>query len=86
MCLVRHILLQLDRIAWICEPYEITHKMRCVLALSTLAAVLMTILFFGAAHGIQCYAGERDSHKLWECGAEVVDCVVTIKHLMAESE
>ena len=43
-----------------------------------LTAVVMLLLESG--HGIRCYVGERHFHELRDCGADVHDCLVTIRH------
>ena len=50
---------------------------RSPLALSPVAVLTM---FFAVAEGLRCYVGEKDSHKLQDCGLGVEDCAVTIRH------
>ena len=52
--------------------------MNIVLALLTASAV--AVVKFEEVNGISCYVGERDSHEMRDCGADVADCVVTISH------
>ena len=44
--------------------------------LTTTAVLAM----FEEVNCISCYVGERDSHEMRDCGADVADCVVTISH------
>ena len=42
--------------------------------------VTMLTMFLAVARGLRCYVGQRDSHKLEDCGKGIEDCVVTIRH------
>ena len=46
----------------------------------TLLTAVVVMLLFESGHGIRCYVGERHFHELRDCGADVEDCVVTIRH------
>ena len=49
-------------------------------ALTLLTAAAVVVMMFEAAEGIRCYVGERDAHEMRDCGDDVGDCVVTIRH------